>query len=91
MTALLTSIFGASWRTTVVGLLQLAIGTGLNYYQSLAPGATFDTHVLIVQIGIALLAFFTKDGQVHGGTIPTGTTPTPEATAQAVAAVQAKQ
>ena len=53
MTALLTSIFGASWRTTVVGLLQLAIGTGLNYYQSLAPGAKFDTHVLIVQIGIA--------------------------------------
>ena len=91
MTALLSSIFGANWRTSLFGVLQLVVGTAVNYYQSLAPGAAFDWKTLAGQVVVAIALLLTKDANVTGGTIPSGTTPTPEATAQAVAAVQAKQ
>lgn len=75
MTKLLESIFGASWRTTVFGLVQLIVGTALNYYQSLAVTAVFDWKVFGGQVLLALAMFFTKDGKVTGGTIAA----TPEA------------
>ena len=75
MTALLTSIFGANWRTSLFGVLQLVVGTAVNYYQSLAPGAAFDWKTLAGQVVVAIALLLTKDANVTGGTIPSGTTP----------------
>jgi hypothetical protein len=90
MNALFTSWFGASWRTTLFGVIQLLAGTALNYLQSLTPGDTFNWTFFSMQVLVAVLALMSKDKEVHGGTIASGETPTTADTKAATAIVDAK-
>ena len=69
MSALLVSIFGDNWRTSLFGILQFVAGTAYNYIQSLQPGAAFDWHVFIGQVLVAGLALLSKDAKVTGGAV----------------------
>jgi hypothetical protein len=66
MVNILISIFGASWKTSLVGVVQLVCGTVANYLQSLQPGAIFDYKLLSIQIIVAILSFLSKDHDVSG-------------------------
>jgi hypothetical protein len=90
MTTFLTSILGASWRTTLFGIIQLVAGTFVNYMQSLGAGAKFNWSIFSMQVVMAGALALTKDSKVTGGTIPTGEKPTMEATQKAEAIVAAK-
>ena len=74
MNKIMSSIFGASWRTSLFGVIQLLAGTTVNYIQSL-NGGVFSWTVFGMQAALAILSFLSKDGQVTGGSKPA----TPEA------------
>jgi hypothetical protein len=90
MNNFMTSIFGASWRTTLFGIIQLLAGTAVNYIQSLEPNATFNWSAFAMQAMVALLAFLSKDGKVTGGTVASGEKPNPVQAKEAEATVAAK-
>lgn len=69
MTKILESIFGANWRTSVFGIVQLLAGTFYNYYQTL-NGSAFDWKLFGMQLIAAFALFLTKDSKVTGGTVP---------------------
>lgn len=87
----MTSIFGASWRTTLFGLVQLLAGTAVNYMQSLEAGASFNWSVFSMQAIVAVLSFITKDGKVTGGVVASGEKPNPTQEKEATAIVEAKK
>jgi hypothetical protein len=89
MNALFTSWFGASWRTTLLGIVQFVAQLVYNYMQSLTPGASWDWKVFGSSAFLAILGFLSKDKEVHGGTIASGETPTAIDTAKATAIVDA--
>ena len=95
MNALFTKWFGPSWLIGFWGIVTMATAFVTQYpdlVSSILPVATAKLVFSIVAFLSGVITFVnTKRNNVHGGTIPTGTTPTPQATAEAVAAVQAKQ
>lgn len=69
MVAFLTSILGANWRTSLLGVLQFVAQFAYNYIQSLTPGSTFDWKIFGMSLFLALLGFLSKDKQVTGGEV----------------------
>ncbi len=68
MNKLFTSIFGASWRTAVLGIM----GAAATACWPLIQNGTFDFHkdwpALVKAAGLALFGMFVKDHNVTGGT-----------------------
>ena len=94
MNALFTKWFGASWLTTFWGGITLATAFVTQYpdmVSSILPAATAKLVFSIAAFISGAITFYnTKQKDVHGGTISTGTIPSVANTQQAVAVVQAK-
>ncbi len=69
MNKLMTSILGANWRTSLLGIIG-AIGTAI--WPIIQNGAV-DPKSLLVAAGIAAWGFISKDAKVTGGTMPATT------------------
>lgn len=64
---ILIKVFGASWRTTVMGILE-GIGTAVIPFVGL-PNFQWKTHAPFIAVGVvkAIFGAYTKDKSVTGG------------------------
>lgn len=90
----LTSLLGASWRTTIWGAVAV-ISAFVTQYPDLVSSVLNPGLAKMVFAIAALISGFitfaqTKDKNVTGGTVPSGEKPTLEATKVAEAKVEAK-
>jgi hypothetical protein len=65
MTNFLESIFGANWRTTLLGI----IGAALAAYKEGAYSDPADWRKWIIPVTIAVLGYLSKDRNVTGGSV----------------------
>ena len=94
MNALFTKWFGPSWLTTFWGAITMSSLFVTQYpdmVSSMLPANVAKIVFAIATFVCGCITFYnTKQKDVHGGTISTGTIPTAANTAQAVAVVQEK-
>ena len=77
LSLLMQSWFGASWKTTVMGI----VGAAMSILYPFLTSGNFDLKRDWKQLGLAAFVFVfgkvTKDANVTGGNVDNGKTPTP--------------